>query len=690
MIRSPFLKPGALLVAALLLTACNEAEDPVVASPADPATAEAELVSGVDTTGMNTAVRPQDDFYEYANGAWLASTEIPADEIGWGSYMTLSKRSLEQSRAILDELLAGSASGPEAEKLADFYRAWMDEERVAELGIAPLADDLAAIAALEDHAAVATYLGEMNPAGVDGPFNFYVGQDAKDSTRYVVNFGQSGLGLPDRDYYFDDSERGQVILAAYRKYLETLMTLAGMEDPAAAVERTLALETALAEQQWDKVKTRDRELTYNPYEHDAFMELLDSFAGTGYMQGIGVEPQPFYNVRQPSYFAAVNALFGATDLQSWQDYLRARLLSAYAAYLSPAFVDARFAFVQTVYGREEQTPRWRRAVNSVNGQVGEMLGRLYVERYFSPESKARMEVMVAYLLEAYADSIRNLDWMSDATKEKALLKLSKFTPKIAYPDEWKDYSALRVAADDLVGNIKRARTFSHNDNVDQLGQPIDRKEWFLPPQTVNAYFNPGLNEIVFPAAYLQPPNFLPDAEDAYNYGAIGSTIGHEIGHGFDDQGSKYDGDGNLVSWWTAADREEFDARSRVLVDQFSAFEVQPGLRVNGELTLGENIGDLGGVAIALKAYRMSLEGREAPVIDGFSAEERFFLGNAQSSRIKWREQFIEMLVKTDPHSPDKYRVNGIFPNVADFNAAYDLKPGDGLYIAPEARVSIWE
>jgi putative endopeptidase len=298
--------------------------------------------------------------------------------------------------------------------------------------------------------------------------------------------------------------------------------------------------------------------------------------------------------------------------------------------------------------------------------------------------------MVAYLLDAYADSIRNLDWMGEETKDKALLKLSKFTPKIGYPDKWKDYSALQLVADDLVGNIKRARTFSHNENVDKLGKPLDRKEWFMPPQTVNAYFNAGLNEIVFPAAYLQPPNFLPDAEDAYNYGAIGSTIGHEIGHGFDDQGSKYDGDGNLVTWWTAADLEEFEARSRVLVDQFNAFEVQPGLFVNGELTLGENIGDLGGVAIALKAYRMSLQGKEAPVIDGFSAEERFFLGNAQSSRIKWRDQFIEMLVKTDPHSPDKYRVNGIFPNVADFNAAYDLKQGDALYIAPQSRVSIWE
>ena len=689
MITRTLLVHAALPFAAVLLLGCEARDVPLSPAPTDDG-ATRQFLSGVDRAGMNTAVRPQDDFYEYANGAWLASAEIPADEIGWGSYMTLNKRSLEQSRVILDELAADDSSSAKAGKLADYYRAWMNEELVAELGVTPLAGDLAAIAALADHAAIAAYLGAMNPAGLDGPFNFYVGQDAKDSTRYVVNFGQSGLGLPDRDYYFDESERGQVIIAAYRDYLATLMTLAAIPEPAAAAERVLALETALAEVQWDKVRNRDRELTYNPYAHSDFSALLGDFAVEDYLLGIGVEEQSFYNVRQPSYFEAVNELFTATDLESWRDYLRARLLTSFAAYLSPAFVDARFAYQQVVYGLESQTPRWRKAVSSINGQVGELLGEFYVQKHFSPESKAKMEEMVAYLIDAYADAIRNLEWMSEETREKALLKLSKFTPKIGYPDEWTDYAALEIAPDDLVGNIRRARSFGHFDNVAKLGQPIDRGEWFLPPQTVNAYYNAGLNEIVFPAAYLQPPNFLPDAEDAYNYGAIGSTIGHEIGHGFDDQGSKYDGDGNLQSWWTAADRAEFDTRTVGLVEQFNAFEVQPGLNVNGELTLGENIGDLGGVAIALKAYRMSLQGKEAPIIDGFSAEERFFLGNAQASRIKWREQFIEMLVKTDPHSPDKYRVNGIFPNIADFNIAYDLKPGDGLYIAPEARVSIWE
>lgn len=667
-----------------LLTACEQVEElPAAPEPAP----EPVLVSGVDIPAMNLAVRPADDYYQYANGTWLAETEIPADEFGWGSYMTLRKQSLEQSRAIMEGLL--QAPGDNG-KLADFYRAWMNEELVETLGLEPLADDLAAIRSLDSHDEVVTYLGDMNPAGLDGPFNFYVGQDAKDSTRYVVIFLQSGLGLPDRDYYFDESARGQELIDAYRTYLQALLTLAGNSDPAAAVERVYALEKSLAAHQWDKVKNRDRDLTYNPYEHQAFAALMANYNIDSFMEGIGVSQQPFYVVSQPSYFEALDNLFRQTGLQAWKDYLAVRLLSSYSRYLSDDFVQARFAFMQVVYGIEQMTPRWRRALNSVNGQIGEMLGELYVERHFAPASKVKMEEMVSYLIKAYEDSIRNLDWMGEGTKEKALLKLSKFTPKIGYPEDWTDYSTLHVAADDLVGNIRRARTFNHFDNVDKLGKPIDRKEWFMAPQQVNAYYNPGMNEIVFPAAYLQAPNFNPDAEDAYNYGAIGSTIGHEIGHGFDDQGSKYDGDGNLLSWWTQADRTEFENRSRGLVAQFDAYEVKPGLNVNGELTLGENIGDLGGTAIALKAYRMSLEGEDAPVVDRFSAEERFFLGNAQSARVKWREQFLEVLVKTDPHSPDNFRVNGVLGNMPAFYETYAVREGDGMYIPPDKRVSIWQ
>lgn len=680
-------RTSALILLAVLVSACDPS---ATATDGSNTIAEPSLSSGVETSGMDLSVRPQDDFYAYANGTWLASTEIPADEVGWGSYLTLHKESLEQSHAIVKDLLERGADFPHEQTLISFYEAWMDEERVQELGSAPLASELSQIAAMTTHADVAGFLADNNAEGVDGPFNFYVDQDSKDSTLYVVHFTQSGLGLPDRDYYFDDSQRGLELIEAYRSYLQTLFTLAAVKDPSDAAAQVLAVETSLAEHHWDKVKTRDSELTYNALEHDALATMLSTLSLDRYLRGIGVPKQPYYVVKQPSYLESVNTLFEATELEAWKAYLSARVLTAYSALLSPEFVSARFEYQQTVYGLEEQPERWRRALSSINGLIGETLGQLYVEKHFSPDSKEKMQEMVGYLIKAYEDSITNLQWMGEETREKALLKLSKFTPKIGYPDHWKDYSSMPVAADDLLGNIKHARAFGHKENVAKLGKPIDRNEWFMPPQTVNAYYNPGLNEIVFPAAFLQAPNFNPDAEDAFNYGAIGVTIGHEIGHGFDDQGSKFDGDGNLVSWWTDADLDEFERRTRGLVDQFNTYEVKPGLTVNGELTLGENIGDLGGTAIALKAYRMSLQGKEAPVIDGFTAEQRFFLGRAQFSRVKWRDELLELLVKSDPHAPDMVRVNGVLSNVPEFYKVYDVQEGDGLYIAPQKRVSIWQ
>lgn len=680
-----------ITIALVLIAGCSNEADTDARLDEAVSTASEPKISGIELEGMDTTVRPQDDFYEYANGNWLASTEIPAEEVGWGSYMTLRKTSLEQSRAIVLELAAAENLDVERQKIGDHYRAWMDEAGIESKGISPLAADLEKIDVLANHDEIATYFGAVNPMGVDGPFNFYVGQDDKDSTQYIVFFLQTGLGLPDRDYYFDESERGQFLLSEYGSYIARLMTLAGYDDPEGDAQRVVELETMLAEHQWDKVDNRDADKVYNPYLEEEFALLLSNFNLESYMSGIGVEAQPMLVVMQPSYFEAVNKLFREVEVDTWKAYLRMRLLTSFANFLADDFVRARFNFyAKTLYGREEQTPRWRRAVSSINGSLGELLGKIYVERHFAPESKERMLKMVHYLNAAYADSIRNLPWMSEETKGKALLKLSKFTPKIGYPDEWRDYSALLIAANDLVGNIKNSRTFGHNRNVDKLGKPIDRKEWFMAPQEVNAYYNAGLNEIVFPAAYLQPPNFIPDADDAYNYGTIGTTIGHEIGHGFDDQGSKYDGDGNLKSWWTDDDRASFEKLTKGLVDQFNRFEPLPGLFVNGELTLGENIGDLGGTAIALKAYRMSLEGEEAPVIDDFTAEQRFFLGNAQSSRLKWRDQFMEMLVKNDPHSPDRYRVNGVYPNMKDFYETYGVKEGDKLYLPEDERVSIWQ
>jgi putative endopeptidase len=674
------------LAAALLLTACGQDT-----APTEPAAPPAPLKSGIELTGMDLTVRPQDDYYAYANGTWIKETEIPGDQFGWGSYMTLRDDSLSDVKAIVDEVAADVEDSEAAAKIGNYFNAYMDEESVNSLGMSPLNEVFAEIDAIEDHAAMAAWFGKADIIGIGGPFGVGVGQDDKDSTQYVFFVQQAGLGLPDKEYYADDSERGLELRDGYVALMENLLASSGYEDANGAANRIMALETALAEHHWDKEESRDADKIYNKVMDAELGEMLSNFNVDGYFEGIGSGRQDFVIVSQPSYLEAFNDIYQATDLSTWKDYARLNAINAFATVLHAEVVDARFEFInKTLLGAEEQSPRWQRAIGSMNGAMGELLGQLYVEKHFPPEAKERMNDMLYYLSEAYADSIRNLEWMSEETKEQALIKLSKFTPKVGYPDEWRDYSSLEVSGDDLVGNIRSAREFNHYRNVDKLGKPIDRNEWFMAPQQVNAYYNPSMNEIVFPAAYLQEPNFKLDAEDAYNYGAIGITIGHEIGHGFDDQGSKYDGDGNLKNWWTDQDRANFEERTTGLVAQFNQFEALPGLNVNGEFTLGENIGDLGGTAIALKAYRMSLKGKESPVIDGFTGEERFFLGLAQSSRIKWRDQFIEVIVKSDPHAPDVFRVNGVTPNVDDFYTTYDVKEGDALYLPEDQRVRIWQ
>ncbi|MGI9272174.1 MAG: M13 family metallopeptidase [Woeseiaceae bacterium] len=672
--------------AALLMAACGQDT-----APTEPAAPPAPLKSGVELTGMDLSIRPQDDYYAYANGTWIKETEIPADQFGWGSYMTLRDDSLTDVKAIVDEVAADVTESEAAAKIGNYYNAYMDEERVNSLGMSPLDEIFAEIEAIADHDAMAAWFGKADTISIGGPFGVGVGQDDKDSTQYVIFVQQSGLGLPDKEYYFDDSERGLQLRDGYVALMENLLAASGYEDANGAANRIMAVETALAEHHWDKEDSRNADKIYNKIMDAELGEMLSNFNVDGYFEEIGSGRQDFVIVSQPSYLEALNNIYPATELSTWKEYARISAINAFATVLHADVVDARFEFInKTLLGAEEQTPRWQRAIGSMNGAMGELLGQLYVEKHFPPEAKERMNDMLHYLSEAYADSIKNLEWMSPETKEQALIKLSKFTPKVGYPDEWRDYSSLEVSADSLVGNIRNAREFNHYRNIDKLGKPIDRNEWFMAPQQVNAYYNPSMNEIVFPAAYLQSPNFQLDAEDAYNYGAIGITIGHEIGHGFDDQGSKYDGDGNLKSWWTDEDRANFEKRTKGLVEQFNKFEALPGLNVNGEFTLGENIGDLGGTAIALKAYRMSLKGKESPVIDGFTGEERFFLGMAQSSRIKWREQLIELLIKSDPHSPDEFRINGVAPNVDDFYATYDVKEGDKLYLPPEQRVRIWQ
>ncbi len=646
--------------------------------------------SGLERQGMDSSVRPQDDFFAYANGQWMRETEIPADKSSWGSFNILHEKSLDQLQVIIEEAANSATEDPAQQRIGNYYKAFLDTEAITELDLAPLATELVLIEIMETHADVASYFGRSNALGIDSPLNFWVDQDAKDSTQYIVYFTQSGLGLPDRDYYFDETERGQEILNKYRAYIDQLMTLANTKVSEQSVDNIIAIETALAEQHWNRVDNRDNDLTYNKLSDADLQALLPDYHLSDFLDGLGIGKQNEVIVRQPTYVQALNKIFTHTSVKQWQDYLRFKVLNAYAAYLPEAYEQLSFDFYQrTLSGQPEQQPRWKRAVNSINANIGELLGQLYVAKHFPPEAKTRMVELVDQLIAAYRQSISQLEWMSPTTREKALEKLATFTPKIGYPDQWKDFSSLKIKADELLGNIRRANQFNHQLQIDKLGKPVDRNEWFMPPQKVNAYYNPGMNEIVFPAAILQPPFFDLKADDAVNYGGIGAVIGHEIGHGFDDQGSKYTGSGNLENWWTDEDRHNFEQRTHNLITQYSAYEPLPGLPINGELTLGENIGDLGGLSIAFKAYELSLEGKPAPVIDEFTGQQRVFLGWAQAWRVKRRPELTERLIKTDPHSPPEFRVNGVVPNIDAFYSAFDVNEGDGMYLPPEQRVRIW-
>jgi len=646
--------------------------------------------SGLALKGMDKNIRPQDDFFAYANGRWMAETEIPADKSSWGSFNILHEKSLDQLQVIIQEAADSDTQDETQQRIGNYYKAFLDTDAIIELDLAPLATELVLIEIMETHADVATYFGRSNAIGIDSPLNFWVDQDAKDSTNYIVYFTQSGLSLPDRDYYFDDSERGQEILEKYRLYIDQIMTLAKAKVSDNTVSNIIAIETALAKEQWTQVDNRDNDRTYNKLNAAALQQLLPDYHLDLFLNGLGIGEQGDVIVRQPSYAQALNRIFNETTIEQWQDYLRFKVLNAYAAYLPEAYEQLNFDFYQrTLSGQPEQQPRWKRAISSINGNMGELLGQLYVAKHFPPEAKARMVELVDQLIAAYRVSISELEWMSPATRTKALEKLANFTPKIGYPDKWKDYSNLEIKADELIGNIRRANLFNHQLQIDKLGKPVDRSEWFMAPQKVNAYYNPGMNEIVFPAAILQPPFFDIDADDAVNYGGIGGVIGHEIGHGFDDQGSKYTGEGNLENWWTDEDRQNFEQRTQRLIAQYAAFEPIPGLPINGELTLGENIGDLGGLSIALKAYNLSLKGKPAPTMGKFTGQQRVFLGWAQVWRVKRRPELIERLIKTDPHSPPEYRVNGVVPNIDAFYSAFDVKEGDSMYLSPEQRVRIW-
>ncbi|MES2076580.1 MAG: M13-type metalloendopeptidase [Pseudomonadota bacterium] len=659
------------------------------AEPSTPA-----LSSGIETQYIDPAVRAQDDFFLHLNGQWLKSAEIPADKSSWGSFAKLRDDTLPQLRAIVEAAQQdkNKKAGSDAQKIGDLYASFMDEKKLDSMGIKPLTGELSAIRSLKDKKGLPALIAHLAQIGVPGPYGVYVSQDARESTKYAVGISQGGLGLPDRDYYLKkDDAKLVAVLAKYQVHVETMLKLAGDKNAAASAKAVVALETALAEVQWTKVENRDPVKRYNKMSIDKLAELAPGYDWKNALAAAGVASKTDYViVNQPSYLAALDKLVAQTELAGWKAYLEWKLVHDAAPYLSKPFADANFAFYGTVVsGVTEQEPRWKRGVHLVEAVLGESLGKLYVAQHFPPERKARMEALVQNLLASYQQSIDTLDWMSPETKKEAQAKLAKFTPKIGYPNKWRDYSRLAIGRGDLAGNTLRAAHFEYQRMVDKLGKPVDREEWGMTPQTVNAYYNSGKNEIVFPAAILQPPFFDARADDAVNYGAIGAVIGHEISHGFDDKGSQSDGDGNLRDWWSKADRANFKAKTDALVKQYSGYSPLPGYHVNGELTLGENIADNSGIAIAYKAYKLSLGGKPAPVIDGLTGDQRFYMGFGQVWRSKMREQQQIVQIKTDPHSPGQFRANGTMMNQNGFYEAFDVKQGDKMYLAPEQRVIIW-
>jgi putative endopeptidase len=655
--------------------------------------AKAAMTSGIAVEYIDPSVRVQDDFFTHLNGKWLKTTEIPADKASWGTFAKLDDDLRPQLRTIIEDAAKShAAAGTDAQRIGDFYASFMDEQKLETLGLTPLNAELAKVAAIKDKAELPAMMAHLGQIGVRVPYDFGIHQDAKDSTKYVADIVQGGLGLPDRDYYLkkDDAKLADA-LAKYQVHVEKMLALAGDKTAAADARAIVAFETELAKVQWTKVENRDPVKTYNKVELAKMAEVAPGFDWKSYLDSAGISARASYVVvSQPSYLKGFAELSNKTSLETWKAYLQLHLIEAYANFLSKAYVDERFAFYGvTLSGVKEMQPRWKRAVGTVETAMGESLGKLYVEKHFPAERKARMEELVKNLLAAYKQSIDTLDWMTPATKKEAQAKLAKITTKIGYPNRWKDYSALVVSRDDLVGNVMRSRVVESNRELNKLGKPIDRDEWGMTPQTINAYYNPEMNEIVFPASILQPPFFDPNADDAVNYGAIGGAIGHEISHGFDDQGSQYDGDGNLRNWWTPQDQKNFAAKTKKLVAQYGAYSPLPGYNVNGELTLGENIGDNSGVAIAYKAYKLSLKGRKAPVIDGLTGDQRFFMGFGQVWRMKMREPQQIVQVKTDPHSPGQFRANGTMRNQPAFYEAFKVKPGDKMYLAPKDRVIIW-
>jgi putative endopeptidase len=647
--------------------------------------------SGIDLDELDHSIRPQDDLFRHVNGAWIDRTEIPSDKARWGSFSLLAEEAEKAVREIITES-RDAEPGSERRKIGDVFASFMDTERIEAARLDPLAPFFAQVDAVSSIDDVLTTLARLERVGVRGLFQLFVDNDPGNPERYLVFLEQGGIGLPDESYYRD--EKFTEIRTEYLAFVGKMMTIAGAADAGASARRIVDLETAIASHHWDNVRTRDSNATYNPMSWDDARALAAGADLGGWLDALGAPDGALSEVvvREPSFLSGVAGLFEADALESWRDWLRFEVLRSFAPYLHDEVVSTNFAFYGTIItGTPEIRERWKRGVSFVEGVLGEAVGRVYVERHFPAESKTQMDELVANLVEAYRQSILALDWMGEETKIRALEKLDKFTPKIGYPAKWRDYSSLALSPDDLIGNVVATNEFEFQRELGKIGKPLDRDEWFMTPQTINAYYNPGFNEIVFPAAILQFPFFDPNRDAAANYGAIGAVIGHEIGHGFDDQGSQFDGDGRLIDWWTAEDKKAFEDRTKALIAQYDALAPAqvPDHHVNGALTIGENIGDLGGLSIAWKAYVLSLAGDEPPVVDGLTGGERFFLSWAQAWQQKGRDAEVIRLLSIDPHSPNEFRCNQIVRNLDVFYATFDVVETDALWLDPGERVTIW-
>ena len=682
---------SAICSSLLLLSGCSNS-DSTATDSSKIAVQKIALVSGIEQGNMDKSVRPQDNFYRYINGGWINKNTIPDDKTAIGSFYDLRDKADDDVKAIIENLAATSdlKMGSDEQKVADLFRSYMNSEQRNIAGITPIQSIITAINNLQNKDELAEFFGKYSSAGINTPLALYISVDAKNSSSYAIHIWQNGLNLPDKDYYFNETERFVDLRSGYVTHIENMYNLAGISNGKNAAKSIMALETSLAEFHWTRVESRDSEKRYNKFATKELNSITSKFNWQAFLAAEGVASQKDIIINQPDFIEGFGEVFDQTSLETWKQYLTFNTLNAFSSYLSADLDNESFDFFsKQLNGRKEQRPQWKRGVAVVNRNLGEVIGKVYVTRHFTPQAKSRMSTLVENLRDAYGSSIDDLEWMSDNTKKAAHLRLTAFTPKIGYPDQWEDYSKLSINSDDLVGNIIRSRKVSSEKEISKLGGPIRKWEWGMTPQTVNAYYNPTVNEIVFPAAILQAPFFNMKADDAVNYGGIGAVIGHEMGHGFDDQGSKYDDKGNLRNWWTEQDLKEFSTRTKALVEQYGNYQVFDDLNVNGKLTLGENIGDLSGVTIAYKAYKASLNGKESPVIDGLTGDQRFFMGYAQIWRSKIVEKSLRNRVATDPHSPGEFRALGSLSNMNEFYKAFDVQEGDAMYIAPEKRVKIW-